>query len=814
MFANVVILRNLKQIDKFFTYEIPQSLKEKISRGSRVVVPFGKEWVEGIVFETLDAFFNTESYQIKAIQYVFEDGLFLREEDLSLIEYMVNQYLCTYAEACALLLPSGIMTTACSRYHISKRGLSHLDSKLKKSERALLDYLKLNPGIAAEEIDLEYAKSTVQVTLGRLVAQGFATKTLEFESKINDRFETWVRITENTSGILENTPKKNSAQIKVLECLLAVKSCSKQWILQELKVASSVIQTLERTGALVLEEREVLRLPEFFQDDSLKKNIVLNEYQKKIYDEMVLKYESEGEKPFLIHGVTGSGKTEIYAELISKTLKQGKKAILMVPEISLTPQIVSRFVSRFGKERIAIIHSKISLGERHDQWKGIIQGTYDIVIGARSAIFTPLDHVGLIILDESHEHSYRSEKRPRYKTEEIAKFKASYHKAMLVMGTATPTIEDYYKAKNGILHYLKLDNRHNQRPLPAMHIVDMRDELAQGNKSMISHLLYEKMSEALSRKEQIIILLNRKGHSTFVSCRSCGFTLSCPNCDVTLTYFKGEKSVKCNYCSYETYVPKKCPKCESQYFKFFGVGTEKVEEYIKELFPDAVVDRMDRTTTVRKGSVERIIRDVSDEKTDILIGTQMVAKGLDFKKVSLVGILSADLMLNLPHFQAAERAYQLFTQVSGRAGRAEILGEVVLQTYSPDHYALNAENYEAFYEEEIQYRKALNYPPFTQLVNLLFTSKEEHLAKNYALRSEAFLRKNLFKYHLQNEIEVYPATMALLKKIDNQYRYQLLLKAPPVHMGLLRPIFKQLEEKFLSVSECQISMDLEAINIL
>lgn len=814
MFANVVILRNLKQIDKFFTYEIPLSLQDKVTKGSRVVVPFGKEWVEGIVFETLDAFYNTESYEIKAIQYVFEDGLFLREEDLKLIEYMVNQYLCTYAEACALLLPSGIMTAACSRYYISKRGLGHLDQKLKKSEKALLAFLKLNPGTSGDDICLDYAKSTIQVTLGRLLAQGLVTKVMAFESKVKDRFETWVSMTEKTEAILEGIPKRNAAQRKLLEYLLVVKSCPKQGLQEEVKVAASVIKTLEGRGALVLEEREVLRLPEFFVDESLKKNICLNEYQKKIYDEICFEFEEDGQKPFLIHGVTGSGKTEIYAELISRTLALGKKAILMVPEISLTPQIVSRFVARFGKERIAIIHSKISLGERHDQWKGIIQGTYDIVIGARSAIFTPIDQVGLIILDESHEHSYRSEKRPRYKTEEIASFKAAYHGAMLVMGTATPTIEDYFKAQKGIFRYLKLDNRHNQRPLPAMHIVDMRHELAQGNKSMISHLLYEKMSEALSRKEQIIILLNRKGHSTFVSCRSCGFTLTCPNCDVTLTYFKGEKSVKCNYCSYETYVPKKCPKCESVYFKFFGVGTEKVEEYLKELFPMAVVDRMDRTTTSKKGSVERIIRDVSDEKTDILIGTQMVAKGLDFKKVSLVGILSADLMLNLPHFQAAERAYQLFTQVSGRAGRAEILGEVVLQTYSPDHYALNAENYDDFYEEEINFRKALNYPPFTQLVNLVFTSKEENIAKNYAGRSEAFLRKNLFKYHLQNEIEVYPATMALLKKIDNQYRYQLLLKVPPAHMGVLRPVLKQLEEKFLSVSECQISMDLEAVNIL
>lgn len=815
MFANVVILRNTKQIDKYFTYEVPLKYMNRISQGCRVIVPFGNEWVEGIIFDFIEMMPQGIDYKIKPIQFLFEDGIFMREEDLKMAHYLKEQYLCTWADACQLILPSGIMTTSATRYtYVRAEG----GQTLKKSEDYLLNLIKNQNSMTQESIEIQaceaYALSTVKTALGRLVAYGLVEKEIFFESQVKDRYETWALANENTSQVLEGLSKRNTAQIKLLKFILDVKEVPRKVLFETVKVGPTVLKSLVEAQAVTLSEREVLRLPEFVNTHESAEKIVLNKEQDQVYNQIIDLYETGSSETFLIHGVTGSGKTEVYAELIDYTLKKGKKAILMVPEIALTPQIVSRFVSRFKTAKIAIIHSKISKGERHDQWKGIIKGEYNIVIGARSAIFTPLDDIGLIVIDESHETSYRSEKNPKYQTQELAALKAQQHGAMLVMGTATPSVDEYYQAKQGSWHYLKLESRFNERPLPPVSIVDMREELMGGNKSMLSRLLYEKMKAALERKEQVIVLLNRKGHSTFVSCRSCGYTLSCPNCDVTLTYFKGMHTVKCNYCSYEMYVPKKCPKCESTYFKYFGVGTEKVEEYFQELFPEAVIDRMDRTTTTKKGSVERIIQDVKNEKTDILIGTQMVAKGLDFKKVSLVGILSADLMLNLPQFQAAERAYQLFTQVSGRAGRADIEGEVVLQTYTPDHYALNSESYEAFYEEEIAYRRAMHYPPFCQLVNYLFTSKDEAKAQHYSARSEQFIRKSLLKVHLQNEVEIYPANMALLKKIDNQYRYQILLKVPPKHIDAVRDLSRKLDEKFVEVKECQISIDLNAINIL
>lgn len=815
MFANVVILRNTKQIDKYFTYEVPLKYVDRISKGARVIVPFGHEWVEGIVFDLIETMTQGMAYKIKPILFLFEDGIFMREEDLKMAHYLKDQYLCTWADACQLILPSGIMTTSATRYLYVKPSDEQI---LKKSELYLLELVKSKQTVTLEEVEELtrdiYALSTAKAALGRLTAYGLIEKEVFFESKVKDRFETWVSANEHSAQVLAGLSKRNTAQIKLLEFLLEVKEVSKKALFSAIKVGPTVLKSLIEAQAVSVWEREVLRLPEFVNTHESATKIVLNQEQNKVYNQIVTLYESGTDTTFLIHGVTGSGKTEVYAELIDYTLKKGKKAILMVPEIALTPQIVSRFVARFKTAKIAIIHSKISKGERHDQWKGIISGEYDIVIGARSAIFTPLDNIGLIVIDESHETSYRSEKNPKYQTQELAALKAQQHGAMVVMGTATPSVDEYYQAQQGLWHYLKLESRFNARPLPPVSIVDMREELMNGNKSMLSQLLYEKIKAALERKEQVIILLNRKGHSTFVSCRSCGYTLSCPNCDVTLTYFKGMHTVKCNYCTYEMYVPKKCPKCESHYFKYFGVGTEKVEEYLHELFPEAVIDRMDRTTTTKKGSVERIIQDVKNEKTDILIGTQMVAKGLDFKKVSLVGILSADLMLNLPQFQAAERAYQLFTQVSGRAGRADIEGEVVLQTYTPDHYALNSEGYDAFYEEEIAFRRTMHYPPFCRMVNYLFTSKDESTAQQYAIRSEQFIRKSLLKIHLQNEVEIYPANMALLKKIDNQYRYQILLKVPLKHIDAVRGISRKLDEKFIEVKECQISIDLNAINIL
>ncbi len=813
MYAEIIILRNASEIDKPFTYEIPSNFITRVKIGSRVLVSFGTSgYIEGIVWEISDSHLHDETVQIKKIHYVFQDGINLSEKMLACAKAIVQETLCAYSEALQLFLPSGTLVTQ-KKFYSRNLAFDFEGHTIKKSEKEILTELQSGEK-EFTSLGITMKESSKKNALNRLLAIGAIELEYGYEQNVKERTVEWLVVVGDLVEYVKTIPSSHTAKLKLAKYLIENPIVKRLEVQDFLKIPKSVIDGFVTSGILAIEEKDDLRMPLFMKSKFDKSGIALNAQQNAIYTEIVNRYESNLSNDFLLYGVTGSGKTEVYAQLIQYSLDQGKKAILVVPEISLTPQIVARFASRFGEERIALMHSKISPGERYDQWKGIREGKFDIIIGARSAVFAPSDEIGIIIIDESHEPAYRSEKRPKYATYDVAKFRMEQNKGLIVSGSATPSVREYFEALEGKKHLVKLSRRFNDMRVPKLEIIDMRNELTGGNKSILSQRLYEAMSERLEKKEQIIIFLNRKGHSTFVSCRSCGFTLSCPNCDVTLTYFKGAKSVKCNYCNYETYVPKTCPKCESKYFKFFGVGTEKVEEQLAEIFPQARIARMDKTTTSRKGSVERIISDIEAEETDILIGTQMVAKGLDFKKVTLIGILSADLLLNLPQYQAAERAYQLFNQVAGRAGRGELEGEVILQTYSPDHYALNQDSYESFYEYEIAYRKALKYPPFYQLINLVITSNKADEVENYAKRSHIYLSKKLLKKGLQNDIELYPANPALLKKIDNVYRWQILIKVKPEKINDIKSALKALEEHFADVKGCKISIDLDATNIL
>lgn len=812
MFIDVIVLRNAQSIDRTFTYEVPENFISRTFPGARVIVPFGAAGlIDAVVINAPSINKIDEAIKIKKVHYAFDDGIYLSQKDLKTAAYIRRETLCTYSEAISLFLPAGTAVKQIKNYTLNDK--VSVVSKLKKNELLILETLKR--GVCSHDaLCPDLKEGSKSLAINRLLAMGLIELSYDYEQNVKERTVEWLVAQGDLVSCLNQIPEHHHAKIKLIKYLIEHPVVKRLELQESLKITKSVIDGFVQSGVLTIIEKDDIRMPLFMKANESKKNVVLNPDQKSVYDTIIQKYKDETENDFLIYGVTGSGKTEVYAELIETVIKWGKKVILIVPEISLTPQIVARFASRFGEERIALIHSKISQGERYDQWKGIRKGRYDIIIGARSAVFAPCDDVGLIIIDECHESAFRSDKRPKFHAYDVAKFRMSLANGFVVSGSATPSIIDYHRALNGHAVLLKLEQRHNALMVPEIQTVDMRAELIQGNKSILSRQLHEAILNRLEKKEQTIIFLNRKGHSTFVSCRSCGFTLACPNCDVTLTYFKGEKSVKCNYCSYETFVPKTCPKCNSKYFKFFGVGTEKVEESLRELFPKAKIDRMDRTTTSKKGSIERIISDVETEETDILIGTQMVAKGFDFKNVSLIGILSADLLLNLPHYQASERAYQLFNQVAGRAGRGAKKGEVILQTYIPDHYALNQPSYESFYAHEIKYREALNYPPFSHMVNLIFTAKTSDEAGRYAQKSYLFLTSKLLKKGLQNELEIFHANPALLKKIDNVYRWQVILKAKPSVYDYLKETLKTLEDKFADVKTCKISIDLDASNIL
>lgn len=489
--------------------------------------------------------------------------------------------------------------------------------------------------------------------------------------------------------------------------------------------------------------------------------------------------DSGANKTFLLHGVTGSGKTEIYMQIAEDCIKKNKKVIMLVPEISLTPQTIDRFLSRFGKDRLAVLHSKLSQGERFDQWTSIKKGQVDIVIGARSAVFAPFDNIGAIIVDEEHETSYKSDMTPKYDTIEVAIKRAIQHKSVVILGSATPSVVSNYRAETGLYEKIILKERYNKNPLPQIHIADMRKELASGNKSILSNELYERINNSLANNKQVILFLNRRGYSPFISCRMCGYVMKCPDCGISMTFHKSHNMAVCHFCGKKEAIPAKCPECESKYLKHFGVGTEKVEEVISESFADAKVARLDMDTTSKKGSVNKILNDFKKGKTQILIGTQMVAKGLDFDNVDLVGIIAADVSLNIPDFRSGERTFQLITQVAGRSGRGDEQGNVIIQTYMPENYAVlhaSVHDYEAFYKDEILLRKTLSYPPFSDIIQITVLAESEQVAQNGAEQ----LRNQILKIVPKDEADnILNPNSAPIAKLKNEYRYHIHIKSLP-----------------------------------
>lgn len=486
---------------------------------------------------------------------------------------------------------------------------------------------------------------------------------------------------------------------------------------------------------------------------------------------------------FLLHGVTGSGKTEIYIRAAQQVLEQGRNVIVLVPEIALTGQIIDRFIGRFGSGKVAVLHSKLSLGERYDQWKKVrdgCDGDGQIVIGARSAVFAPLENIGLIVIDEEHETTYKSDHTPKYDTIEVAlkRVQDKDNNGILLLGSATPSVVSYQRAQEGIYELLELTERYNKVVLPEVSIVDMREELKRGNRSIISSELCSKMKDTLEAGRQVILFLNRRGYSTFVSCRECGYVARCPGCGLSLTYHKAGGQAVCHYCGYHEPAPNKCPECGSKYIRYFGSGTEKLEEAVSDLFPEYAAERLDLDTVKRKGELTRKLKAFRSGKTQILIGTQIIAKGLDFRNVGLSGIVSADVSLNIPDFRSPERTFQLITQAAGRAGRGDSQGHVVIQTYSPEHYAVtfaSQHDYKGFFETEKQLRAYMGYPPYSDLFQIVFTAKREDAAKDGA---ESWYERIHGRMAREDQEMVFPPQQAYLGKIKDIYRYSMLIKCP------------------------------------
>ncbi|MBR2559453.1 MAG: primosomal protein N' [Firmicutes bacterium] len=498
--------------------------------------------------------------------------------------------------------------------------------------------------------------------------------------------------------------------------------------------------------------------------------------QEKVLSEICGALDGAGQESFLLHGVTGSGKTEVYMRAIERTLEQGRSAIMLVPEIALTKQITERFIGRFGKERLAILHSRLTIRERYDEWQRIRNGSARVVIGARMAVFAPLEDIGLIVMDEEHEATYKADMSPKYETVDVALKRLIFHKGVLLMGSATPSVVSYQRAKEGIYRLLTLNERYNGAELPEVSLVDMREELKSGNRDIFSGRMYRELRDTLDRGEQAILFLNRRGYSTFVSCRECGKSLTCPECGISLTYHKADNACTCHYCGRKRPVPKTCPECGSKYIKYFGVGTEQVEERAKALFPGVAIDRLDLDSAKSTREIDRILSGFAKGSTRILIGTQLVAKGLDFRNVGLVGVMAADVSLNIPDYRATERTYQLVTQVAGRAGRGDRRGRVLVQTYDPENFALTsaaAGDYEGFFRQEIEYRRLMGYPPFSDIIAMEFTGKDDA-----EVREEAEHFYELISSRKGGGEIFAPKEARHFKGSRDSVRYYVLIKSP------------------------------------
>ncbi|HEK8706751.1 TPA: primosomal protein N', partial [Clostridioides difficile] len=548
-------------------------------------------------------------------------------------------------------------------------------------------------------------------------------------------------------------------------------------------------------------------------------SIKLNNEQQEAVDEIKSNMFVDDKKPYLIHGVTGSGKTEVYMEIIEFALNQGLDSIFLVPEIALTPQTIDRLKSRFG-DLVGVFHSKLSEGEKHDVYKAVKAGKVRVLIGARSALFAPFNSLGLIIIDECHESSYKSEKNPKFNAIEVARFMALKNNITLILGSATPSIEEYYRAKSGEYKLINIKSRANDKPLPNIEVVDMKDELDKGNRSIFSLKLQKEIRYAIEENNQVILFLNRRGYANFVSCRKCGYVFQCENCDISLTYHKKSNTGRCHYCGYEKEIPKECPECKSTYVKPFGVGTQKIEEELKYIFPDIKTLRMDKDTTSKKGALDEILNKFKDKEADVLIGTQMLSKGLDFENVTLVGILSADMILNFPDFKSFETTFQLITQVSGRAGRADKEGKVVLQTYDTEHYAIKHAieyDYEGFYEDEIKIRKAFGYSPFNNMLSVVVSGEDERLVIKNIKNMHASLIYLLEKRGINDLGFILGPNPCSISKINQNYRWQILFKDENIEINLLKGIIKYIcitKRDLIFDKNINVSIDINPNSVL
>ncbi|ATF14320.1 primosomal protein N' [Brevibacillus brevis X23] len=772
MIAQIIVDVPVNRTNRPFDYHVPPWLRPLIRIGSRVVVPFGPRQLQGYVIGIVeDDEAIPDRSRLKDVVQVQDDTPPLTPELLKMSEWMSKQYLCPWVTAVQAMLPAVLKGK-------SEKWLTSTDALDEEAcgRSGLLWELFRKRQLPLAEVEKQFAEEYLLVP--GWIQSGLLATEYQVRDKITRKQQSFVRSLLDEGKLEEaisSLPARAEQMRRVLQLMLMHKeqSLSVQMLRDEYGITRSPLKSLESKGWIAIEQVEVYRDPYANRRFQEKQKPVFTSVQEAALTPILQSIDSGTYASYLLHGVTGSGKTEVYLEAIERTLEKGREAIFLVPEISLTPQMVERFKARFGAD-VAVLHSALSQGERYDEWRKIIRKQVKVVVGARSAIFAPFRNVGLIVIDEEHESSYKQEETPRYHAREVALWRAKENQGVLVMGSATPALETYALATRGRYELLRMPERVGNRPMPQVHVVDMREELQSQNRSMFSRKLHEMIADRLAKEEQMVIFLNRRGFSTFVMCRSCGYTMRCIHCDISLTYHKTNHTARCHYCGYTIAQPKHCPECQSEHIRFFGTGTQKVEAELAKLFPGIRVIRMDVDTTSRKGSHEELLNKFRAGQGDVLLGTQMIAKGLDFPRVTLAGIIAADTSLHLPDFRAAEKTFQLLTQVGGRAGRHELDGEVLIQTYTPEHYSIvhaTKHDYPAFYQDEMMQRRRTGYPPYFRLVLITFSHEDVPVVIRGAHTMADYLRQRL----AQTTVLLGPVASPIAR-VKDRFRFQIMLK--------------------------------------
>ena len=819
--ADVVVDVDAPDLLPTYAYRVPDFMQNSLQVGMCIHVPFhGRETLGYVLSRRKIAALDPLCGKLKPIIAVVEDAITINQEQIDTIQWMSERYICHLIDAIRCVAPAILGAKVIATVKLSDDSLRghHVGDSMPQAH--ILETLRTLGG----EAELDTLKDRASLPNFSAAYSALTKKGLLVETRKVSRAKTVEKTMRGyrlgaAAGVLEQggIGRQSPQQQRILNELVAWQRRESGPMPQDelLRAADAKITSLRGLTEKGLTEASEIRLRRAPVAAGETRTVApkLTPGQQAAADELQIKVAAQKFDTVLLFGVTASGKTEVYLDAIKHTLDAGRSAIVLLPEIALTAQVVDVFIGRFG-EQVAVLHSKLSEGERHDEWRRMQEGAARIVVGARSAIFAPVQNVGLIVVDEEHEASYKQDNTPRYNAKDLAAHRARLSDAVLILGSATPSLESYYASdltppapfpdalvprreggagKDAVLSppslatqerpgkgagglgRIVMPERIDNRPLPKVHIVDLREEFKQ-RKALFSMALTDAMEQRLSKKQQIILFLNRRGYAQFVLCRDCGYAARCPNCAVSLAFHAYDRSLKCHHCDFTGRAPQTCPDCGSAKVKAFGIGTEKVEEEVLVIFPSARVARLDRDTTATKGAHTRILREFRSGEADILIGTQMVAKGLDFPNVTLVGIVSADTAINMPDFRAAERTFQLLTQVAGRAGRGVNPGEVFIQTFSPEHYAVQAaihHDYESFYRQEIVFREELKYPPFSRFAYLICADVMEPKA---ALRAETLAAA--LQNRVSKEIEIIGPSAAPLARLRNQFRYHVALRAP------------------------------------